>query len=168
MRSPAVLFMSFRIFAFSGGMSFIHAFFSSSIHFRNLRQSSSNFKAFQSSSSRDQLLTNLQPLLTPEFTLYQNTVESLRITWESIYKFESSDDSLTLTYSVDGFQNEPEYAVVEELEVTDVHCTAQQDNLKVSYTRQFSERPFSVTGCPQPAANSHFQFRIQFQFRSEG
>lgn len=167
MRSPAVLFMSVRIFAFSGGMSFIDAFFSSSIHFRNLRQSSSNFKAFQSSSSRDQLSTNLQPLFTSEFTLYQNTVESLRITWESIYKFESSDDALTLTYSADGFQDEPEYAVVEELEVTDVHYTARN---RITWKCRAPETSVSInpvwldTGYPQQALTSHFQF--QFQFRS--
>ena len=127
MRSSVVLLMSFRICAFSGGMSFLHAFFSSSHHFRNLRPLPSNLKAFQSSSSRDQLLTNTEPLFNTDFSLFQNTVESLRLTWECIHEFESTDDSLTRMFSADGFQNGPEYSIAEELEVVDARPTMQPD-----------------------------------------
>jgi hypothetical protein len=118
--SPAIFLMTVRICAFFGGMSFLHAFFSSNIDIRNVRLSSSNLKAFRSRPSREQLLTNLEPLFNKEFTVYQNTVESLRRTWKRIHEFDSSDgsdDSFTGIFSADGFQDEKEYSVVKELEV---------------------------------------------------
>ena len=112
--------MSVRICAFFSGMSFLHAFFSSSVDFRNVRQSSINLKAFRSRPGREQLLPNLEPLFNKEFTVYQNTVESLRRSWKRIHEFDSfdgADDSFSGMFSADGFQDEAEYSVVKELEV---------------------------------------------------
>ena len=153
MSSIAVYSVFLRTSVFLSGICLLNAFFSQSLHFGRFHPSQSSRKAFQSLLDL-QVADRFEPLFRPEYSLYQNKIESIRRVWEVIDSFGTSESSSDKTFSAKDFQDEAEYTHIKDIEVRIEHIRCR--TISVSAGISFSSDNFYISYLSIYLSVSHF------------